>query len=422
MSMFELKNEKKYIKMSLLIICSLFLFLCIFSSLKYGDYNLLGSYEKMNNDDVKYIRSAWTLIDTGRFTYHDPAEPTAFIMPGLPFVLAFFMTIFGKFGGIIAFRLFQGVIQTLSILIIFFIGRKLFNSKIGLIAALIDALYIPEIWSTNIILTEAMFKFLLVLLIYICIYAIDTKKTKYYMWGGAVWGITALFRPTISAFPAVVLIMWFHKKYKLQEMIKYTAITTAVFCAVMSPWWIRNYIAFDRFIPLTLSSGNPLIQGSYINYDESIDYYPWTSVDDRIEQEHYYKENVKYRFKHYMLKRPGAYAKWYFIDKTKELWNAPFYWREIFKVNVYLAGLYHYIIMISSFIGAVFYFKDIRSKKLDNMTMIIFWIIAFFAVIHIPYVTFSRYGYPVMAMFILLSSYAIDKLYIKVKDKKSIKA
>ena len=38
---------------------------------------------------------------------------------------------------------------------------------------------------------------------------------------------------------------------------------------MMSPWWIRNYNIFHAFIPFTLATGNPMLQGTYINYDQS---------------------------------------------------------------------------------------------------------------------------------------------------------
>jgi 4-amino-4-deoxy-L-arabinose transferase-like glycosyltransferase len=62
------------------------------------------------------------------------------MMPGLSYVLAFFMMIFGKLEGITAFRVFQAIIQTASLVLVFLIARKLFNSKVGIIAVIISFL------------------------------------------------------------------------------------------------------------------------------------------------------------------------------------------------------------------------------------------------------------------------------------------
>ena len=60
---------------------------CILTSLYYGDELLLGSFSDFNNDDVKYLRSADTLIKTGKLTYKDVNKSTVFIMPGIVFFL-----------------------------------------------------------------------------------------------------------------------------------------------------------------------------------------------------------------------------------------------------------------------------------------------------------------------------------------------
>ena len=93
----------------------------------YGDQLYLGDFAKMDNDDVKYIRSAWTLLDKQMFVYHDVNQPTVFIMPGYPFILAFFMKVFGKIDGIIAVRYFQGLLQVISLYLIFRICKDIFN-------------------------------------------------------------------------------------------------------------------------------------------------------------------------------------------------------------------------------------------------------------------------------------------------------
>ena len=186
--MISFKGEKKYIKLILGVTCISFFLICIFSIFKYGNSTLQGSLTKFNNDDVKFIRSAWTLVQTGKYIYNDPSTATVFMMPGLPFTLALFVMIFGKFGGITAFRVFQAIAQTGSLFIVFLIARKIFNSKVGAVAVVINALYIADYWVTNLILTESIFKFLVLCLIYFSICAIEENKAKYYALGGIFLG------------------------------------------------------------------------------------------------------------------------------------------------------------------------------------------------------------------------------------------
>ena len=82
--MFSLKNESKNIKTLFFAVLTMFFVLSIWSIFYYGDSTFLGSFEKYNNDDVKYIRSAKVLLNEGMFTYKKPDVSTVFIMPGLP--------------------------------------------------------------------------------------------------------------------------------------------------------------------------------------------------------------------------------------------------------------------------------------------------------------------------------------------------
>lgn len=260
-------NEEKKIKIYLIAIEIVFMIIGILSIFISGDSLLLGNLKEFNNDDVKYIRSAWNLIDNNILSYQNIKESTVYIMPGLTFVLSFFMSIFGKINGIAAFKIFQVILQGISLYLLFLIGKKVFNSKVALIACFMNALYAAEIYSENLILMEVIFKFLLLLLIYISIYAIENKSFKLYIAGGIVWTAACLFRPTIAAYPLLILIMWIKNKYSFREMIKYTIVVTTIFCIIMAPWWIRNYKVFDRVILFTKSSGNPFLQGTFICYD-----------------------------------------------------------------------------------------------------------------------------------------------------------
>lgn len=413
--MFSLKEEGKLTKLILGITCSLFFMTCIFSIIKYGNSTLLGSLTDPNNDDVKFIRSAWILVDTGNYVYHTPPTATAFMMPGLSFVLAFFVTIFGKFGGITAFRVFQAMVQTGSLFMLFLIARKLFNSKVGIMAVILSLFSIADYWVTNLILTETLFKFFVLCLVYFSIYALEKQKTKYYVMGGLALGVATLFRPTIATFPIIILFIWLLEKVKFQNMLKYTAIVAVVFCLVLSPWWVRNYSIFHKFIPLTLASGNPTLQGTYINYDQSsaktdgLDYTQFTyPAGSEIANNEVEMEISKYRLTNLVPKHPLAFLEWYTVGKAKLQVRDPFFWSpEFLGVNASMAKKWHKLTLLLSIIGGIMYYMNKKRNK--NGTLVIATIIYFIA-IYLPFFTMGRYFYPAMPLVIVFSAYAVVNL------------
>ena len=417
--LFSIKNEKSIIKLLLTLSCGLMFVMILFSIFHYGNTTLLGNFYNPNNDDVKYIRSAWILSQTGNYIFHKPPAPTVFMMPGLAYVLAFFMRVFGEFGGITVLRIVQAVLQILSLLLIFYIARKLFDSKVAIVAVILDLFYITEIWVPNLVLTETFFKFFVLCIIYCSLYALDEHKSKYYVLGGIFLGFAALFRPTIVMFPILILIMWIIKKVKFKDALKYTVIVGVVFCVVLSPWWIRNYTIFNKFIPFTLSTGNPMWQGTFINYNQK------SKITDGLDYSNYDTKNPKlseiqrndmeialskYRLKNLFPKQPLNFIYWYTIGKGWIQINSPFYWKEIFGVSGNLARVYHHILLILGSIGMLLFLK---SRKKNLLAILPMTTIVYFVIVYLPFYTMGRYFYPVMPYMIIFSSYCLVTLYEK---------
>ncbi|MDU5110196.1 MAG: glycosyltransferase family 39 protein [Clostridium sp.] len=413
--MFSIRKEDKKIKIALLLIEVMFAIIALVYVLKLGDSTLLGSLEKFDNDDVKYIRSAWNFACNKIISYESVTEPTVYIMPGLTVVLSWFVNLFGKFDAVIAFRVFQVIIQCASLYMVFLIGRKLFNSKVAIIACLINSLYIVEYYVPSLILMETIFKFLLLLLLYLSIYAIERKSMRLYVLAAIVWSLACLFRPTIAAYPAIILLIWIlRKEYKLKDMVKYASIVLVIFCIIMAPWWIRNYKLFNTFIPFTASSGNPFLQGTFVHYDKSNGFgVPYEKGANSIESnENEIKAGIE-RLKIYGKKEPIKYIYWYTLGKTFYFWRAPFYWQGI--LGFVLALVQHIFIIVSSILGL-----RLCNKKKQwniNITMILGTIVLF-NLVYLPYFTFERYSYPLMSLLSIFSGYAINNLLVKRKNSK----
>ncbi len=409
-------KEDKRIKFGLILLEILFIIVALISIFKHGNSTLLGSLESFDNDDVKYIRSAWNLVENRIFSYEDISKSTVYIMPGLTFILSFFVIIFGKFQAIIAFRIFQVVLQICSLNLIFLIGKKVFNKKAALIACIIDSIYIVEIYAANLILMEVTFKFLILLLIYLSIKALETKETKYYVLAGIVWSLGCLFKPTIAVYPLVILLVWIKARYKMKEMVKYASIVVAIFCIIMSPWWVRNYNNFNMFIPFTKSSGNPFLQGTFINYNQDKGWgVEYRRSEDSIQNNEYEVEEGIERLKIYGEEEPFKFAYWYTIGKTFYFWYEPFYWVEIFGISDVWAFFEHYLILITAIIGII---NNFKTGKWDLKKQIIVLSIIVMNVVYLPYYTYSRYAYPLMPLMIIFSG---DYVYYRIYKYRDLK-
>ena len=421
--MYKLNNDKY--KIPLLICLAIFLLVCFFTSIYYGNKLLLGDLELNNNDDVKYLRAAETLLNTGMLTYKDPQEPTVFIMPGLVFALVPFVAIFGKIGSIVAFRIFSAILQTFTLYVIYLIFKKVFNSsKIAFVTVLLNLIYVANIYATTLLLSETIFTFLLINLLYICIFAVERKSKRLYVVGGIIWALSVYFKPIMLAFPLVVFVMMLVNKYTIKEMFVYAILPLIILVMCMSPWWIRNYITFDRFIPLTLSSGNPKLQGAYINYDQNpsykdeIDFSNVGEFGNEIQNNETETKRANAVIKYNLENNTLEFIYWMTIGKTIENFKFPFIWYDLYGIGFVVYAVIHAILLLLGIIGICLTILLKRFKEY-NLKFVLIAIIVFFNIVHLPYYCFARYVYPIMPILIGFSAIAVVYIIERIKEKRS---
>lgn len=409
------EEDKKYRNLILLLTISMIL-ISSFLAFTKGDYFLLGDPAKLNNDDVRYLNTARVLLTEGKLIYYGTA-PTTFIMPLFPMFLSGIMAIFGTGdAGTIAIKVVQSIMQGMSLYLIYLLGRELFNKKTGAIAAIITFLYVPEYMAANLILTEALFKFLFISLFYFAIIAIKENKMLPYIITSFLWALTSLIRPNIASFPLFIVIFWIVYKYKFKDMLKYTLVAFFAFSICFAPWWIRNVNLRGEFFLFTESSANPKLIGSFIfnrepSFKNEIDEEYKELYRKRIAKE-YMSEEQQDKLGNYLIKtgfqkEPLKYASWYTLGKTFMLYRDPYYWRPILGVNKIFMYVGHITLMLTSIVGVIMMFLK---KKRSKSGAMILTLLAISTVTYWPFVTFSRYGYPNMFMIIICASFAIYNL------------
>lgn len=411
---FSLKEEKRSIRMALYAIMAFVLVLSVGTVLYYGDQFLLGTYEKLNNDDVKYMYSAKILLEEGTLVYNSYPEPTLFIMPGMPFILSFFMLIFGDYEHTaIAFRLFQCLLQVLSIYLVFVIARYMFHSKAALIACMISALYLPHYFTSGVILSEGLFCFLFLCLICMSIAAHTNPSVGKYIGVGILVALLCYLKPQMFLFPLVLGTASFLRFRSWKRIFLYGLTIGITFCVLLSPWWIRNYVDFGKFTPFTDSAGNPLLQGLQPGEPspEFYNQYPEFSSDDSS------IDKIKQIILFNLKTKPFQTIKWYTFDKIKDSFTHAFYWVDIWKVKDIAMDFLHIGLSLLGFLGLVIALIRRKANLLLPALVLVYYV-----GIHLPFVSFSRYMYPIMFIFIIMNAFliqsAIQWIYEMKREKR----
>jgi Dolichyl-phosphate-mannose-protein mannosyltransferase len=184
--------------------------------------------------------------------------PSAFVPP-LPIFL--FMAVFKIFG---VSKLALSVLLAINVLggsvVVYYCARiaeTLFKSRtIAIIAALIAAFHPVLVYSAATYHGVNIYLPLILAIFDLCSSRyVPTMLRSVGL--GVLFGVTILIRTEYLALGLAILggALLFHRRIAL------TAVTLLVACCVVSPWTIRNYIVFDRFMPVVSTTGYALFKG-----------------------------------------------------------------------------------------------------------------------------------------------------------------
>lgn len=162
-------------------------------------------------------------------------------------------------------RLLGAVLSTAAVAAVAGLGWLLFNEKTALVAAAIAAVYPEAIALGTFILSEAPFAPLIVLqLVFWALAWRATNLERITGWSlaaGFAAGLATLMRPSWLLFvPFAVSIGLVASRERRKQTLVGIVMLTGL-CLTMSPWWLRNFLVAERFVPTSLQVGASLYDG-----------------------------------------------------------------------------------------------------------------------------------------------------------------
>jgi len=351
----------------------LLIVLLIYGLISFLAVKQLGINYNINSDDLSYIKSGIRFFTEGKITMHGVVS--AQIMPGLTFFISFLCLIFGTGIKLIySLKILYFIFGGISIIYLYKSIRLYSNQYIAGLCSLF--MLTPDyIWTNNLILTETPFIMFQMILIYYSLKLSQTQKNSAYIMIVISYIACVFIRPTIGLFPLFLFIFLLLSKYNFKKLIKQGIIALIVLLVVLTPWIVRNYKVFDKFIPLTYGMGNPLLLGTYqgIGYplDEELDYTKnvYDKIDDKMRFHLENPDDNKSLYKYYLLEYDGLVAKYrmqewwkndkinmlksYFIYKPYYMLYTTFYWQPIFGIGEAWILLFHKLELVICLIASI---------------------------------------------------------------------
>lgn len=192
--------------------------------------------------------------------------PTAWIAPVYPLMVAAAFKLFGVYSyhAALVMLCVNSVFSALTAVPVYLVTRKCFNEGVARWSAwLWTLLPYTMYWAVRWVWETSMSTFMLAMLLWLTIEVAERGTMRLWAWWGFVWGALALTNPACT----IVLpffagwVVW--QRVRAREAWFWRAVLSAVICvALLTPWTVRNYRVFHKFIFVRGNAGAELRLGN----------------------------------------------------------------------------------------------------------------------------------------------------------------
>ena len=204
----------------------------------------------------------------------------------------------------------QAALHAFTAFLIYLIMKKIFKEEQGESAAFLAAGifgFHPDLVEISaMLMTETLFLFIIVAIIYLFIKIYENANTRRYSLAmGASMGLGIMARPTVLFFLPVFFVLYaLRKKYFNFILLLLTAII------LLAHWAARNYKIYHQFITTTLIGEYNLWVGNTLNSDGGQIGGGFNPFDDYIEKNNYYtvRQAASDSFRNFLIQHPGTFV------------------------------------------------------------------------------------------------------------------
>jgi len=184
--------------------------------------------------------------------YGGNTGPSAWEPPLYPYLIGGVFKIFGVYTYASAWVLLSinSLFAALTTIPVFLIAHRSFGARVGVWSARAWALN-PYVWYWSIhwIWDTTFTPLILALIFWVSLEMEQWPDWRGWMLFGILWGVGALANPAMLAFlPFCGLWIWWRRSRRGLPSLGGVVLSSVVFFLVLSPWLVRNYEVFGRFV------------------------------------------------------------------------------------------------------------------------------------------------------------------------------
>lgn len=239
-------------------------------------------------DARAYLGAARSLVETG----HYPLRTDAFFFraPGYPVFLV--LCTAGHPGWIPPAKVANAAAGSLSALLLAALSARIFRRRsLAVATGLAASLHPAFVLVSAEIQSEPLFLLLLLTAGYLLLAAMDRPSSGLACLAGLVLALAALTRPSALALVPLLFASLLDRRYPRRARYEIVLSSVAGFLLALSPWILRNALAFHEFIPvndvagISIYHGNSVWTRRFYRLHSREEYLRWIAAMDRETRE-----------------------------------------------------------------------------------------------------------------------------------------
>lgn len=364
-------------------------------------------------DARTYDQIARGILETGKLTQDLFWQP--------PFYPLFLTGVYSLTkGSILSVKIFQMILGALTCVLVYLLGTKILNRKIGLLAGIITAFYMPLVFFEGELLATGWAAFWSVAILLLLLKTTEKPEILQCLFLGFCGALSILTRPVFLPFflaSCLWLIFVLYRRKQLKFSLQRALIIAAGFLIVAIPTGILGHSTTGKFRILPFSGGINLYLGNNPNFKETTVIRPglaWEKllrlperegIESIYEKDEFFREEAM----GYMLKNPLKFTKG-LVHKTSQFFssrelarNVDMYvfrkWSTLLRIGVWKVGKFGFpyaVLFALAVVGAAFWIRRIPLPLWLFLSLYPAAVILVFVA--------SRYRMPVVPVMSLLAS------------------
>jgi 4-amino-4-deoxy-L-arabinose transferase-like glycosyltransferase len=302
----------------------------------------------------------------------------------------------------------HAVLSSLTCVLLFFVGRRWLGRPSGLVGAALCAISPAQVWHGVHAMTEPLFLFFLVLTVHLLLRLAEKPSALAAAGAGVSAALGVLSRSVLVGFVPLAA-LWLVLALPRRKWL--TLLFLLGFAGAMSPWWVRNWQVFHRFVLTTTDSGHGFLIG---NNEKTLTdprgvYVPtdWGFLKDVIHDETAINRRLWRKGMDYLTTHPGVWARLAF-DKFCRFWRFYPHTRFVSKKYAVIHGVSYALVFPFIVAGAILSFRELPAARKG------WWLISLLVIymtgIHMVFIAVTRYREPLMPFLFCLAGYAVARV------------